>query len=354
MKKVLYISNIEVPYRANFFAQLAERTDLTVLYEKNSSEDRDKTWSASGSSDYKREWLARNPEDSLLSSLRRLRTILRRDWDVVIIGCYNTPLQIIAARMLTLMRRKFIINFDGETFVSPGIKGFLKKLAMTGATGYLTAGEHSAQTLRKAIGGSRPIGTYRFSSMTEQALAEAAAEERKRGEEILVVGRYRHYKGLDIAMEVARRCPDLRFTFIGTADSTQQFKADMAPLPANTEIIPFLQTKELTEHYRTCSIFLLPTRFECWGLVINEAAACGTPIVTTSGSGAALDLLGHDYPQFLARPDSAEALEKALRLCLASDREAYSRFLRKRNSQYSIEKSVDDHVSFINRICADT
>ena len=34
-KKVLYISNIQVPYRVRFFNLLAEKCDLTVLYERS-------------------------------------------------------------------------------------------------------------------------------------------------------------------------------------------------------------------------------------------------------------------------------------------------------------------------------
>lgn len=350
MKKVLYLSNIEVPYRANFFARLAEHVDLTVLYEKNNSEDRNPQWSASGSTDYRREWLDRTGHDSLLRRIARLAGFLRRKWDLVIIGCYNTPLQILAGRMLVVMGRKFVINFDGETFVTPGLKGRLKRLAMSGADAYITAGEHSAATLRESTGTRKPVFSYRFSSLSDEAISREAGQETRRGKDILVVGRYRHYKGLDIAVEVARRAPDLHFTFIGTADSTAQFKADMAPLPDNIEIIPFLQTEDLTARYRSCGVFLLPTRYECWGLVINEAAACGTPIVTTTGSGAALDIIGGDYPQYLARPDDAVSLEKALRLCLSSDPLPYSRFLREKNSAYSIENSVKDHLVMIEAL----
>lgn len=35
MKEVLYISNVEVPYRNEFFNQLALKCNLTVLYEKS-------------------------------------------------------------------------------------------------------------------------------------------------------------------------------------------------------------------------------------------------------------------------------------------------------------------------------
>ena len=37
-KKILYISNIEVPYRVSFFNEFAKHCDLTVLYERKKSD----------------------------------------------------------------------------------------------------------------------------------------------------------------------------------------------------------------------------------------------------------------------------------------------------------------------------
>ena len=43
-KKILYISNIEVPYRVSFFNEFAKHCDLTVLYERKKSDNRDENW----------------------------------------------------------------------------------------------------------------------------------------------------------------------------------------------------------------------------------------------------------------------------------------------------------------------
>jgi len=49
-------------------------------------------------------------------------------------------------------------------------------------------------------------------------------------------------------------------------------------------------------YYFASDVFILPTYNDPWGLVINEAMACGLPIVTTRNSGASLDLIkGNGY-----------------------------------------------------------
>ena len=350
MKKVCYFTNIEVPYRADFFALLSEEVDLTVLYQDGVVTDRDKTWSKSGSNAYKRVFLNPEGKSSIFSRLRRMMKILLEPWDCIIIGCYNEPIQIVAVQVLRLLHKPFIINLDGEAFIEKGYKGLMKKTALRGAWGYLTAGKHSRDTLKHALKTSVPVGTYYFSSLSSEQLRTAASKDNPRKDYILVVGRYYPYKGMDIALEVARNCSDHKFIFVGMGDRTELFKEENGPIPPNVELIPFLQPDELRKYYRECRALLLPSRRECWGLVINEAAAYGTPIVSTTGSGAALEFLYDKYKQYLAPAENVEALSEAMRRCLNDDTDDYSKYLKDVSKGYSIERSVQEHVAFISRL----
>ena len=40
MKRILYLTNIQVPYRVRFFNELSKKCDLTVLYERSQSGNR--------------------------------------------------------------------------------------------------------------------------------------------------------------------------------------------------------------------------------------------------------------------------------------------------------------------------
>ena len=111
----------------------------------------------------------------------------------------------------------------------------------------------------------------------------------------------------------------------------------------NVEVIPFLQKNELFKAYRGSAMMLLPTRQECWGLVINEAASFGTPIVSTWGSGAAVEFLAEDYPCYLAQSDNASDLLLKVQNLMEHDSEEYSRFLLKKSLRYSIEECVLAH-----------
>jgi glycosyltransferase involved in cell wall biosynthesis len=53
----------------------------------------------------------------------------------------------------------------------------------------------------------------------------------------------------------------------------------------------FLQARELTRYYALASAFVHPSLLEPWGLVVNEAAACGLPLLVSDRAGCAETLV---------------------------------------------------------------
>ena len=112
----------------------------------------------------------------------------------------------------------------------------------------------------------------------------------------------------------------------------------------NIEVIPFLQKQDLEKEYKKCSLFVLASRQECWGLVINEAASFGVPIVSTFGSGAAVEFLGDEYSRYLALAGDADDLYKKIKSAFNDENlNEYSQYLIEKSASYSIEKGVEAH-----------
>lgn len=345
MKKVLYISNIEVPYRVRFFNELAAHCDLTVLYERKKSSNRNDQWAKSEKHNYRIKYLrgiSVDPEKAF--SFGILREIFS-GYDYIIVGCYNSPVQMMAILVMRLFHIPYFLNLDGEPFLDGrGLKAKLKRFFLTGAEKYLVAGEKAAESLRK-ITGDREIIPYYFSSLSEEEISinRARSQGRVRNDTILVIGQFFAYKGMDVALEAAQMDLSMRYKLVGMGSRTEQFVKDHE-IPENVEIIPFLQKEELEREYQSCAMLVLPSRQECWGLVINEAASFGMPIVSTWGSGAAVEFLADAYPEYLAKPADAEELLRCIRKLLESDtKEAYSGTLLEKSKKYSIERSVQAH-----------
>lgn len=353
MKKVLYLSNIEVPYRVRFFNELAKHCDLTVLYERKVSSNRDDAWAKSEKKRCKNKYLEGIPVGQESSFSFKILKEIFSDYDQVVVGCYNSPVQLMALAAMWLFRRPYIINIDGEPFLkAPTFKNRVKRFVLRGASKYVIAGRKGAESL-KVVSGDSPVTVYHFSSLSEEEVrCNASVPVNERDETVLVVAQYFDCKGIDVVLEAARKDPDHKYKLVGMGKRTDLFLQDFSGrIPENVEIVPFLQKPELEKEYQKCAMLVLPSRQECWGLVVNEAASFGMPVVSTWGSGSAVDFLADDYPQFLAKAgDSADLLRAINAYRSFESKEAYSAFLKEKAKNYTIEENVQMHLKLFG-IC---
>ena len=69
------------------------------------------------------------------------------------------------------------------------------------------------------------------------------------------------------------------------------------------EIINWLQINDLVHYYKRASAFILPSYFDNWGLVVNEAISSGLPCIVSQNCGCALDLIKNNESGFIFNPN---------------------------------------------------
>ena len=79
------------------------------------------------------------------------------------------------------------------------------------------------------------------------------------------------------------------------------------------EIINWLQINDLVHYYRDASAFILPSYFDNWGLVVNEAISSGLPCIVSQNCGCAVDLIKHNDTGFVFNPNKNYELQKYMK-----------------------------------------
>jgi len=74
---------------------------------------------------------------------------------------------------------------------------------------------------------------------------------------------------------------------------------------------------ELIEVLRSCDVFVLPSYFEGFGLVLLEALACGLPVITTTAT-AGPDIIARGNDGWVIEPGNLKALTEAMEFCVAN------------------------------------
>jgi glycosyltransferase involved in cell wall biosynthesis len=78
----------------------------------------------------------------------------------------------------------------------------------------------------------------------------------------------------------------------------------------------FVNQTDLPKHYAASDLFVLPSTYEPRGMVVNEAMACGLPMVVSDRIGAIGDLVRHGENALVFEAGNAGALAEALERCL--------------------------------------
>jgi glycosyltransferase involved in cell wall biosynthesis len=92
-----------------------------------------------------------------------------------------------------------------------------------------------------------------------------------------------------------------------------------SPFGKAMHVVEFQSYDRLPAYYALAGALVLASRRETWGLVINEAMACGLPVIVSDACGAAADLVQDGANGFVFEPgDSRSLTGLMLRMSTAS------------------------------------
>jgi glycosyltransferase involved in cell wall biosynthesis len=111
-----------------------------------------------------------------------------------------------------------------------------------------------------------------------------------------------HKRPLDVlhAFAMARRRAPCALVYVGTGAESGALEAEVyrLGLTEDVKILGFRNTSELPEIYGACDVFIQASEFEPWGMVVNEAMACGMAVCLSDAVGSAYDLLRDNGAMF--------------------------------------------------------
>lgn len=368
--KLLFITNIPSPYRVDFFNELGKRCDLTVTFEKRRSEERGDVWDNYKFEYFKGVFLAGksiNTDTAICPSI--IKYVKDRTFDHIICANYASPTGMLAIEYMRLHRISYWLEGDGAFAKNDkGLRKIIKSHFITGAEGcFSTADEHDKYYM--SYGGKKEcLHRYPFTSLKRVDLSSEPSNDAekkvlknrlgiKEEQCIVSVGRYSYMegkgKGFDILVNIAERLDNSIGVYIIGDEPTEEFKEikiNKGEKLSNLHYVDYKKKDVLFQYYRAADLFVLLTRGDAWGLVVNEAMANGLPIVTTTRCIAGTELVKDGVNGYLVEvDDSTEILQKiqnilddsATRLSMANNSIDLI-------SNYTIEDMAERHMSVLN------
>lgn len=106
----------------------------------------------------------------------------------------------------------------------------------------------------------------------------------------------------------AQCSPEYELYMIGAKPTAEYIELKKNLKLKNVHFEGFKTKEELKQYYQAADLFVLPTREDIWGLVVNEAMANGLPVITTDRCVAGLELIENGEQGYLVPMENENAL----------------------------------------------
>lgn len=361
--RVLYITNYPSPYAVDFFNEMGRYCSLTITFEMKPSEvkERDEKWFASSFVNFKGVFLnGKNFFNKRICT--EIKNYLNDSFDIVIMGEYSSLTEMYAIRYMKKHKIKYAFAIDGGLKKNGrGFKEELKKYLLSGAEFYLSSGRPTDEYLMFYGVPKDKIFRYPFTPLGDddilkEPISRAEMEKLKKelsvkeNKVVLAIGQFIKRKGFDVLIKASSNLKDVGIYFVGGEATDEYVRLKDELNLSNVHFVGFKSKEELKKYYMISDVFVLPTREDIWGLVINEAMAYALPVVSTDKCVAALELIDEGKGGFIVPSENVEALSNAVNNILENEdlRINMSRYNLLKISDYTIANMAKRHIEIIN------
>lgn len=359
--RVLILTNIPSPYRVDFFNELGKLCDLTVVFERTASTERDESW---------KKYHTEHFTPVVLKGVKRgvanafcpgvVKHLKKGRYDHIIVTNFASPTGMLAISWMRMKGIPYWLESDGGFAKDgSGAKEKIKRHFIKGAAGYFsTAQEHDRYYMQYGAKQER-IRRYPFTSLFRRdildepvAAGDKAALRAKLGmtEEkiLLAVGQFIRRKGFDVLIDAMATLPrDIGCYIVGGMPTQQYLEQVRGYGLENIHFVGFKQKQELADYYRAADLFVHPTREDIWGLVVNEAMAKGLPVITTERCIAGLELIRDPGDGAIVPVGDAERLAQEIIHVLARTGPENSGRILRNIAGYCVEEMARRHIELL-------
>lgn len=302
--KVLFITNIPAPYRIDFYNELGKKVDLTVIFEAKGAKGIRFNWNIDQIKNFKAIFLSEGNINERKVDCKIFKYIKKDKYDHIVLTNYSYFTEMAAMIYMKIMKIPYYFETDGGLIRNENfIKRIYKKFLVSNARGYFSPSSSSDEYLKYYGAKKDIIYRYPFTSLKEKdilinTLSEYEKETLKNElgikekKIVLSVGQFIYRKGYDTLLKACKDIDEEIGVYIIGGKATKEYLQLKEDLNLkNIYFEEFKSNEELNKYYKVADIFVLPTREDIWGLVINESMANGLPVITTDKCVAGLELV---------------------------------------------------------------
>lgn len=329
-KRIVVVTNIPSPYRValyEFFQRKYTNYEFYIIFSAKEVKSELRQWKTTTDNlqnafflpNYVFTFRKRYDERQIIITYGIKKLLSQIAPNVVICAEYNlTSLQ--AMRWCVHHKIPYISLTDGTLFSERNI-GKLQKLArkyiMHNSYSFIASSTKAKEKI-EYYSVSQPI----YVSCLTVDISKYQVYKNKCGNKRLIyVGSLIERKGVDLLFyAIAQMKNNCQLQIVGAGHLENELKslAHRLGIGGRIHFLGYKQREELVELYKDADVFVLPTREDCYGLVILEAMCASLPVVCSKYADGAYDLIDDGVTGYIVDPynaaEFASKLDEALNL----------------------------------------
>jgi glycosyltransferase involved in cell wall biosynthesis len=196
---------------------------------------------------------------------------------------------------------------------------------LAGAAGIVGVGRAAERDYATRFPGTRHFCIPYHCDLT--AFIDAPRSEPAASVRFLFCGQMIRRKGVDLLLSAFDRLVqkglDVELHLVGREASLPHFLSTVSPAAKDRiRYEGFQPPAILPRFFARADAFVLPSRHDGWGVVVNQALGAGLPVITSDAVGAGQDLVEHEVNGLHVRAGDVSALESCMERVATNSREA--------------------------------
>lgn len=335
---IAFITNLRAPYRTLQLNEFSKIKDVKVKVYYTNKRYENRKWETEESHGFSEVDLKGIKLSECYGYINIGILKIVKENDLILLGGYEQPTIILISLLCRMLKKPYIILFDGIScdrilIKEKGIKKVIKNIVVQGSSYIMANGiigkkyfeEQFDYDTDKIYNQYLSVNSDLINKLYDDRENLRIQEREKLGinendKVILFSGRLIELKNVETLIRAISKIQDTSIVLLITGGGELQEKLKQIANNMNVRMIitGFIYKQEdLFKMYFAGDCFVLPSLIEPWGLVVNEAMHAGMPIIVSQNCGCRYDLIKNNGLVF--NPKSYLELSKSIEKIIYND-----------------------------------
>lgn len=278
----VFITNLPSFYKLNLYNAIAENERIFVVFTGDTAGERNRDFFKG---DMRFEYFAYKQSGLFYRIMTTLNLLLSLKWQECVIGGWDSVPMWMFALLSAAKKNSVVVESSYFESQTKGLKGLIKKIFIRNIRkkAYVSGAGQKRLVEDLNFKGEIVVTKGVFNYVVQPPFEPRSAVRR-----FLYVGRLTEVKNLPLLIKSFGKRKDLILNIVGFGEQEDYLKSIAGE---NVNFLGAVDNKKLPQIYQENDVFVLPSRVEPWGLVVEEALNNGLPVLISDRVGCGPEIV---------------------------------------------------------------